>query len=87
MTRALIVEDDPRIRDTVVDVVESLGHEHDTASCQEAARKLLNGHAYSYALFDLEIPVKDGRNFPRIENGINLLRKRSDSSASERRSS
>ncbi len=74
MTRALIVEDDPRIRDTVVDVVESLGHEHDTASCQEAARKLLNGHAYSYALFDLEIPVKDGRNFPRIENGINLLR-------------
>lgn len=74
MTRALIVEDDPRIRDTVVDVVESLGHEHDTASCQEAARQLLNGHAYAYALFDLEIPVKDGRNFPRIENGINLLR-------------
>ncbi len=74
MTRALIVEDDPRIRDTVVDVVESLGHEHDTASCQEAARKLLNGHSYAYALFDLEIPVKDGRSFPRIENGINLLR-------------
>lgn len=74
MTRALIVEDDPRIRDTVVDVVESLGHEHDTASCQEAARKLLHGHAYAYALFDLEIPVKDGRSFPRIENGINLLR-------------
>lgn len=74
MTRALIVEDDPRIRDTVVDVVESLGHEHDTASCQEAARQLLHGHPYAYALFDLEIPVKDGRNFPRIENGINLLR-------------
>ncbi len=74
MTRALIVEDDPRIRDTVVDVVESLGHTHDTASCQEAARKLLNGHSYAYALFDLEIPVKEGRSFPRIENGINLLR-------------
>lgn len=74
MTRALIVEDDPRIRDTVVDVVESLGHEHDTASCQEAARRLLHGYAYAYALFDLEIPVKDGRSFPRIENGINLLR-------------
>lgn len=74
MTRALIVEDDPRIRDTLVDVVESLGHEHDTASCQEDARKLLSGHAYAYALFDLEIPVKDGRSFPRIENGINLLR-------------
>ncbi len=73
MTRALIVEDDPRIMETVVDVVESLGHEHVTASCQEEARSLLNGRPYSYALIDLEIPVKQGRNFPRIENGINLL--------------
>lgn len=74
MTRALIVEDDPRIRETVADVVESLGHEHDTASCQDAARKLLNGHSYSYALLDLEIPVRQDRGFARIENGINLLR-------------
>lgn len=74
MTRALIVEDDPRIRETVVDMVESLGHEHDTASCQDAARQLLNGHSYSYALLDLEIPVRQDRGFARIENGINLLR-------------
>jgi DNA-binding response OmpR family regulator len=74
MTRALIVEDDPRIMETVIDVVESLGHEHVTASCQDDARKVLNGQPYSYALLDLEIPVKQGRNFPRIENGINLLR-------------
>ncbi|MBI1348630.1 response regulator [bacterium] len=74
MTRALIVEDDPRIMESIVDVVESLGHEHATASCQDDARQLLNGQPYSYALLDLEIPVKQGRNFPRIENGINLLR-------------
>ena len=74
MTRALIVEDDPRIRETVADVVESLGHEHDTASCQDAARQLLNGNPYSYALLDLEIPVRQDRGFVRIENGINLLR-------------
>lgn len=74
MTRALIVEDDPRIMESIVDVVESLGHGHATASCQDDARQLLNGQPYSYALLDLEIPVKQGRNFPRIENGINLLR-------------
>ncbi|MCA9081291.1 MAG: response regulator [Planctomycetaceae bacterium] len=74
MTRALIVEDNPRIMETVVDVVESLGHEPVTATCQDDARKLINGHPYAYALLDLEIPVKQGRNFPRIENGINLLR-------------
>ena len=74
MTRALIVEDDTRIRETVADMVESLGHEHDTAGCQDAARQLLNGHPYSYALLDLEIPVKPDRGFARIENGINLLR-------------
>jgi DNA-binding response OmpR family regulator len=74
MTRALIVEDNPRIMETVVDVVESLGHEPVTATCQEDARQLINGHPYAYALLDLEIPVKQGRNFPRIENGINLLR-------------
>lgn len=74
MTRALIVEDDPRIMESIVDVVESLGHEHVTASCQDDARQLLNGRPYSYALLDLEIPVKQGRSFPRIENGINLLR-------------
>ncbi|GIX04983.1 MAG: hypothetical protein KatS3mg114_0852 [Planctomycetaceae bacterium] len=59
--------------ETVVDVVESLGHEHATASCQDDARNLLNGQPYAYALLDLEIPVKQGRSFPRIENGINLL--------------
>lgn len=74
MTHALIVEDNPRIMETVVDVVESLGHEPVTATCQDDARKLINGHPYAYALLDLEIPVKQGRNFPRIENGINLLR-------------
>lgn len=74
MTRALIVEDDPRIMESIVDVVESLGHGHVTASCQDDARQLLNGQPYSYALLDLEIPVKQGRSFPRIENGINLLR-------------
>ena len=74
MTRALIVEDNPRIMETVVDVVESLGHEPVMATCQDDARKLINGDPYAYALLDLEIPVKQGRNFPRIENGINLLR-------------
>ena len=49
---------------------ESLGHEHDTASCQAAARQLLNGHPYSYALLDLGIPTRPDRGFARIENAV-----------------
>ena len=39
--RALIVDDDPNIVDVVSDIVTSLGHEHDSACCQDDVRQRL----------------------------------------------
>ncbi len=78
MTRALIVEDKPPIAEVVIDVVESLGHEHDAVQSQSEARELLDGRRYSYALLDLEIPVRKQRGLPRLQNGLNLLREMVD---------
>ena len=70
--RALIIEDDDKIVDLVVDYVESLGHTHDRAANQAEARELFAAHKYCYVLLDLEIPVKPKRP-PRKEYGINFL--------------
>ncbi len=71
--RALVVDDDPDVLEVVGDILQSLVHEHDDATCQEEARRLLDRNSYSYYLLDLEIPVHANRGFPRIQNGENLL--------------
>ena len=71
--RALVVDDDPDVLEMVGDILKSLGHKHDDATCQEEARKLLASNRYSYYLLDLEIPVEADHGFPRIQNGENLL--------------
>jgi len=71
--RALVVDDDPDVIEVVGDILRSLGHEHDDATCQEEARHLLASNQYSYYLVDLEIPVQAGRGFSRIQNGENLV--------------
>ncbi|MGI9012940.1 MAG: response regulator [Phycisphaerales bacterium] len=71
--RALIVEDDVAIRESVGDIVVSMGHEFDVAGSQTAARALLNQSEFDYILLDLEIPVRDEATFARPENGENLL--------------
>ena len=72
--RALVVDDNRGVLDTVSDVLRSLGHEYDLATCQEEARALLAKHQYDYHLLDLEIPVSPERCLARIENGVNLVR-------------
>lgn len=72
--RALIVEDSQDIVETVEDILGSLGHAWDTATCQEDARKFLTDARHDYYLLDLEIPVWPDRGLPRIQNGANLLR-------------
>lgn len=71
--RALIVDDDDTIRESVGDIVASLGHEFECAGSQIAARRLLQDREFSYVLLDLEIPVRDDGGFARPENGENLL--------------
>lgn len=71
--RALIVDDDASIRRIVRSVLDSLGHQYDEASSQESARKIIMKGLSTYVLLDLEIPEKDSRGLPRIQNGLNLL--------------
>ena len=72
--KALVVDDDPNILEIVGDILKSLGHKFDTASCQEEARRLLADNQYAYHLVDLELPVVANRGLPRIQNGENLVR-------------
>lgn len=71
--RALIVDDDEHIRESVGDIVASLGHEYEFAGSQSAARGLLAEGEFTYVLLDLEIPVREDGGFARPENGQNLL--------------
>lgn len=69
---ALIVEDDPAIREALADRLESLGHDQQAACSQNEARERLSRCTYSYILLDLELPVRYGRP-PSIRTGKNVL--------------
>lgn len=71
--RALVVDDDPKIRETVAEILHSLGHVLDAADSQEEARTFLASGKYDYVLLDLELPVRPGSGFARLVNGENLL--------------
>ncbi len=58
---ALIVDDDPSIREALGDRLDSLGHHFHTADSQKEARERLDDSAYAYILLDLELPVRLGR--------------------------
>ncbi|MFO7857649.1 MAG: response regulator, partial [Ectothiorhodospiraceae bacterium] len=70
---ALVVEDDPEIRDEIEDVLGLLGHGHDWAESQQKARELLEPNDYDYVLADLEIPARQGRGFAKIDYGKKLV--------------
>jgi len=71
--KALVVDDDPEIIDMVLDVLASIGHDHDAAGDQAEAHRFLAAGEYSYVLLDLEIPARGWRSRPRIQNSVNLL--------------
>ena len=72
--KALIVEDDDRIIDSIEDTLFSIGHEHDWATNQHDAQEMLKSSDYSYVLLDLQIPAKPNRGGADKEFGCNLLR-------------
>jgi len=57
---ALIVEDSSDIAESVIDTLESLGHEHVWARSQEEARQKIAAGGFAYVLLDLQIPVAVG---------------------------
>jgi CheY-like chemotaxis protein len=71
--KALVVEDDLSIQEEIEDVLEVLGHEHDWAASQQEAHDLIERNHYHYVLADLEIPVRPGRGFAKIEYGKKLI--------------
>jgi CheY-like chemotaxis protein/biotin operon repressor len=71
--KALVVEDDVRIVDSIEDALYSIGHDHDLVTNQHDASRLLKEGEYSYVLLDLQIPAKPNRGGAEIEFGVNLL--------------
>lgn len=70
---ALIIEDDPAIRASLVDRLESFGHDCEAVGSQNEAKDRVGSRAFSYILLDLELPVRFGRP-PSIPIGKNVLR-------------
>lgn len=71
--RALIVDDEPAIIQTVGDIVRSLDHQADTAGDVESAKTRLAARTYDYLILDMKIPVSTERKLGRRENGRNLI--------------
>ena len=72
--RALIVEDDADIAESVTETLDSLGHEHVWVKSQEEARQQIADGGFTYVLLDLQIPVRFGRGLACIEYGEHLAR-------------
>lgn len=70
--KALVVEDDPRTREMIDEVLTALEHEYDTATCLLEARKLLKANGYAYVLLNCRIPARLGGT-PRTQNTENFL--------------
>ncbi|MEM8710785.1 MAG: response regulator transcription factor [Planctomycetota bacterium] len=60
MARLLTVEDDPRIRASLVEALGEQGHECDEASSVESARERLACQSYDLVLLDVMLPDGDG---------------------------
>ena len=71
--RALIVEDDERIIDSVEDALFSIGHEHIWVTNQSDAQEALQSGDFAYVLLDLQIPARPNRGGADKQYGINLL--------------
>ena len=61
MSRILIIEDDPALRNSIRSILERDGHEARTAGDGAAgARELQNGGAWDVVLLDIGLPFVDG---------------------------
>ena len=59
--RALIVDDDEQVVQTIEDTLVSLEHEHAWVTNQLDAQQLLRRESFDYVLLDLEIPARPNR--------------------------
>ncbi len=61
--RVLIVEDEPRLRDLLLDVVPSMGFPALAARTAEEAEKLMQSEACEILILDLQLPGMGGMEF------------------------
>ncbi|MCL2645566.1 MAG: response regulator [Phycisphaerales bacterium] len=71
--KALVIENDQSSAKEVANILTSLDHGYDLAGDQEIARQRIEAGGYDYVLLALEIPIRQDCEFPRSQNGINLL--------------
>lgn len=69
---ALIIDDNPGVREALEDRIASMGHTFDSVGCQDDALLRLKEQGYDYILLDLELPTRFGKT-PLIPTGTNLL--------------
>lgn len=73
--KILVVEDDRKIKNEVIDeVLASLGYENDWATNQLQAVEFLGRDGYDLVLLDLQIPARPGSSAASSEFGKHLLR-------------
>lgn len=61
--RILIVEDEPRLRELLLDVLPGMGYDPVAASTAEAALRLLDDQPADIIMLDLNLPAMDGMTF------------------------
>ena len=71
--KALVIEDDAGTTATIAEILNSFGHDYDSAKTAEEARVLLRSDHYTYVLLDAQIPASASGGMPCPQNSINLL--------------
>lgn len=56
----LVVDDQPGMRETLVDILEAAGHHATSAADGEAALELARAHDYDVVVMDIKMPGRDG---------------------------
>jgi DNA-binding NtrC family response regulator len=64
--RVLIVEDESRLRDLLLEVIPELGFPATAARSAEEARKLMEAEPFDIVLLDLQLPLMGGMDFFEI---------------------
>jgi CheY-like chemotaxis protein len=58
--RILVVDDEPGMRETLVDILEAVGYEVSTASDGERALDVVRDHEFDVMVMDVQMPKRDG---------------------------
>jgi CheY-like chemotaxis protein len=58
--RVLVVDDEPGMRETLVDILEAVGYSVSTAADGERALDVIRDHDFDVMVMDVQMPKRDG---------------------------